>query len=178
MAEHKHNQRNYVIDTNILINFDIFTPQKIHKKFWANMEAAIDSGNIIIIKDVADECKHQSIKKLVDGLDANGKIVKVSSDIRARALEINDEFNMITTVGQDASGSPIIKSEADPVIIAYAEANKYTVFTRESKRGPRANQSLGSTIRKPMKIPAVCDALGVDCERSPVQVLPNIMPPI
>ncbi len=155
------NQQNspYVIDTNILINFRIFTPMNIHKIFWSRLHAAIASGRIILIKDVAEECKDKDLKEWIAGV----KITKINDDIRLRASEINNKYSLIT----EKAG--VVKSEADPVIIAYAEVNDCIVFTYESNRRKKTD---------PMKIPDVCDELGMDYERVPVTVLENIMEPI
>ena len=155
------NQQNpaYVIDANILISFRIFTPMNIHKIFWRRLYAAIASGRIILIKDVAEECKYEPLKGWVAGV----KITKINDDLRYRALEINNTYSLIT----ERDG--IVKSKADPVIIAYAEKNNCTVFTHEAKR---------KSEQDPMKIPDACDKLGVLCKRWPDQVLENIMEPI
>ncbi len=171
MAPH---QNQYVIDANILINFSIFAPPSTHKTFWMNMEEAVNTDKIIIIRDVADECKYGFINAWVEQFEATGKIINVNDKVKQRSLNINNTFKMITQVN-NSSGQSISKSEADPVIIAYAEANKYIVFTREGEQWVGLNKPLTSSHKQTMKIPAVCRELKVKLERSPENVLPNIM---
>ena len=69
--------------------------------------------------------------------------------------EIEKEHKLITAT------AGIIKSQADPVIIAYAQKNNADVFTQE--RNKRAGETQN-------KIPDVCEALGVLCKRWPKEV--------
>ena len=149
-------QSPYIIDTNILINFRIFTPMNIHVTFWRQLSEAVENKAIIIIQDVADECTRRDELKIWVNKQ---KIEKVTQDVRDRAFEIDNEYSLITQEKE------IIKSEADPVIIAYAEKHSGIVFTRESKRKSKD---------MPMKIPDVCKALSIEYRRSPDHVFRNI----
>ena len=146
------NQRKpYIIDTNILISFHIFTPMNIHVTFWDQLSEAVENGEIIIIREVVNECtKPPEIKKWV----RSQKIIE-TDDVHERATEINNEYRLIT----EKEG--IKKSEADPIIIAYAEKNNGIVFTQEAENDPK-------------KMPDVCKALSIDCQRWPGQVFKDI----
>ena len=144
----------YIIDTNILINFRIFTPMSVHVTFWKQFNEAVENGTIIIIREVADECKDSEINEWVK----SQRIIE-TDDVQKRAIEIDDKYHLIT------QKEGITKSAADPVIIAYAEKNNGIVFTREAKR------KLDDT---PMKIPDVCEALSIKYQRWPDQFFKNI----
>ena len=148
-------KKSYVIDTNILINFRIFTPMSIHITFWKQLSEAVTNKTIVIIRDVADECKDREIEPWVN----RQEVTEISDDIRERAIEINNKYLLIT----EEDG--IKKSKADPVIIAYAEKNQSVVFTQEAKRKSNSD---------PMKIPDVCNALSIRCERWPDKVFEDI----
>ena len=145
----------YIIDTNILISFRIYTPMNIHVTFWKQLSEIIEKKEIIIIKDVADECTDLELKNWVN----EQHIEKVSNDVRERAAEINNEYHLITQKGQ------IEKSVADPVIIAYAEKYNGIVFTQETNRKPNS---------KLRKIPDVCEALSIEYQRWPDNVFEDI----
>ncbi len=145
----------YIIDTNILINFKIFTPMKIHEIFWKQLGECIKKGEIVLIQDVANECKDRELK----GWVFKQKIEKVSNDIKDRANEINKEYPIITVLDQQT------KSEADPIIIAYAEQNNCCVFTREADEDPKNGI---------YKIPAICKKLNIDFQRWPNKVFDNL----
>ncbi len=145
----------YVIDTNILINWSIFTPMEFHTTFWKQLSDCIQSKQIIVIQDVADECKFGLLK----GWVTEQTIIPIDDGVRQRAIEINDKYTLIT----QKSGST--KSEADPVIIAYAEKNHYGVFSYESKKKPFDNVN---------KIPDVCEDLDISCERWTAKILKEI----
>ena len=149
-----------MIDTNILINFGIYTPPEIHVTFWGQFREVIKAGKITIIEDVAEECKSEFLQNLFAEQGIKDKVIKVDENVRKNAIDINHKYTMITKVGNRS------KSEADPVIIAYAQSIDGCVFTAEG------------WSRKPggaMKIPMVCRKLGVPCIRLPGKVLPHVM---
>ena len=55
------NRPPYIIDANILILFNDYTPENIHKAFWRQLAEVVVEGKIIIIRDVADECKYGDV---------------------------------------------------------------------------------------------------------------------
>ncbi len=173
----RHNQDSYVIDTNILINFGIFTPHNVHKKFWSSMEEALQNDKIIILEEVAYECKEGDLKIWIDEQRKAGRVVSVNADIRARAMYINEEYQLLT-YGTNKSGKRVQKSKADSIIIAYAENNKHTVFTWESDKQVKQMKRVVYPEYASMKIPAVCKALDIPYIRYPDQVLKKVIQPI
>jgi len=136
----------YLLDTNILIGFSLWKPMslKLNDIFWTELTKSLEQGNWILLDVVANEvtsdkdliawCKEQKKNKLITELD---------DDSRDRAVEINKLYPMINQT--------TFKSEVDTFIIAYAEANSFGIFSRESPR-------VGSGL---YKIPDVCDILGI-----------------
>ena len=143
----------YVIDTNILINFAIFAPMNFHKSFWKALEDQVTKQNIIIIDVVKKECKWDPLKSWVNRL---GTYIVKTDDIKDRAAEINNKYHLIT----ETSEGP--KSEADPVIIAYAAKIDAIVFSYEAKRKFETDA---------MKMPDVCEKLKIGYERRPAKVM-------
>ena len=142
----------YLIDANILISLDIFTPREYHLDFWAGLKEQIAKGNIILLDVIYDECKSPHLKKWLDKeIKAAGLITPVSTDIKNKGLALNKKYGIIT---KDAVGR--IKSAADTYLIAYAKKNGLVIFTYESKR---------RDVQAPMKIPDVCDAQKVPYQR-------------
>ena len=146
----------YVIDTMILINFSIYLPRNYHPTFWRWLEDQIAQGNIIILDVVVKECRSNPVKSWVNSKSIKRYIVATDNSIKDRAKEINSTHGLIT----EEAG--ITKSQADPVIIAYAEMEGHAVFTQERER--RAGETRN-------KIPDVCRSLGVPCERFPQDIL-------
>ncbi len=174
----KHNQDKYVVDANILINFGTYTPRNVHKTFWSRMEEAVDDGKMIIIKEVADECSIGDIEIWLDEQSKAGRIVEVEQEILARAAVIDKKYHIVTEELNRKTGMTVIKSAADPVIIAYAENKKHIVFTREVPRRRKKGEPLVFSKERPGKIPDVCNKLGVTCFRSPAKVLKKVIQPI
>ncbi len=172
------NQTSYVIDTSVLINFGIFTPHNVHRTFWSRMEEAIDDGKIIIINEVADECTIDPIKQWIDVQRDAGRVIKVNQQIYDRAEKINKKYHIVTEERNRKTGRAVTKSNADPVIIAYAENNKCTVFTRESDRAIKGGKQFSFSKENPGNIPVVCKRLGVPYARFPDEVLHKVIQPI
>lgn len=151
------NTTKYVIDANILMYFGIFIPRENHIEFWARMSRFIEERRIILLRDIADECKREPLKSWVQEQRQN--IITPSDVVRRRAIAIENKYKLTTF----EKGK--MKSEADPVIIAYAEQNQYAIFSYETKRKPSGKSN---------KIPDVCKVLKVKCERQPYKVLKEI----
>ena len=147
----------YVIDANILISFHIFTPEHYHRNFWNELERQIAGGHIIILDEIANECKNQALKNWLTALKKQGLITAVNAEIRQLALQLNKKHKMITT---DAAGR--IKSQADIYLLAYAQKHNLSVFSYEGKR---------RNPQEPPKIPDVCTAEGIHYERIPSPVM-------
>ena len=146
----------YVIDANMLINWSIFNPISHNKVFWSSLKKFIDKEQIILIKPIAEECRYGRIKVWVE---SDAKITEISDDVKKRATEINDEYRLIT------NENGIVKSEADPFLIVYAEIHRCTVLSYESRR---------KNENDPMKIPDVCAELEIGHTRSTEEMMENL----
>jgi len=142
----------FVIDTSALIEFSIWLPVDLNKIFWSKMEESLREGKWVLLDIMVDEirndndglkswCREQKRKGLVKSMDDSHK---------NRAVEINGSYRMI----DETTG----RSSGDTYLIAYAEANKLTIFTREKPRKDAADL---------YKIPDVCDALKLRYIRRP-----------
>ena len=161
---HSKSSPRIIIDTNILIGFNDYAPQNIHPIFWKRLSKVVEDDKIIIIKNVALECKFGYIKYWLESPVISKKIIEVEPSVERRATQINEQYKMTTIAGGRK------KSKADSRVIAYAESRKGSiVFSAEAPR---------KSIRRPMKMPDVCKILGVPYERWPRVVLPTVMSPI
>lgn len=149
----------YAIDANIIINFGIFTPEKYHRQFWPELARQINQGQVVLLDVIAAELRNRALKAWLKTLGPSS-ITKVDAAIRLRAAEIDSLYGIIT---QTPTGQT--KSVADAYLIAAAELNDLTVFSYES---PRLSSS------DPMKIPDVCQVLGVNCTRYPWRVMDRL----
>jgi hypothetical protein len=150
----------YLLDTNVLIGLSLWKPMslKLNDIFWTEFTEALKQGAWILLDVVADEvkfdtelvawCKEQKKNKLITELD---------DDSRDRAVEINKLYPMIDQT--------TFKSEVDTFIIAYAEANSFGIFSRESPRVGGAGL---------YKIPDVCDSLHIKRLSKPKAFLKEI----
>lgn len=153
-------QKNYVLDTNILINFGLFVPLKLNKDFWNKMEATLQVGQWVLLDVVVQEIKYnQELMNWCKVQIGAGRVQKIEDIHRMRAVEINNLYPMIDQTTQ--------KSEADTYILAYAETKELCVFSRESKKDQLKPDAL-------YKIPDVCGKLDISCERVPEKFLTNL----
>lgn len=142
----------YVLDTNILFELSLWLPIDLNKAFWTKFEEALQTGKWILLDVVADEVRgdNDGLKKWCDEQKKKGFIKTLEDHHRARSVEINDRYLMIDETTQ--------RSTVDTYLIAYAEANKHIIFTREGYR------------KKPEdlhKIPDVCQELKIKFMRRP-----------
>lgn len=144
-----NNGKTFVLDTNILINFAIWHPFKFSQDFWQKIDRFLEEGKWVLLDVVAEEAKYpDDLAEWVKKQKAAGLVIKIDDNIRNRAVEINDTYPITDWA----------KSKADPYIIAFAEANKHIVFTREKFRENSNN---------PYKIPDVCRILRIQCIKYP-----------
>ena len=137
---------NYAIDANILINLHIFAAQEYHPQFWSRLADMVNQGRVVIIQDIAQECRDKPLKEWLKQV----KVTKIDQATALRAVAINNQYPIITVVNGQ------IKSKADPRLIACAQAKSLHVLTYEQgRRHPR----------QPYKIPDVCQKLNIPCER-------------
>ena len=135
------------MDTNVLIGLSLWKPisLKLNDVFWTEFTKYLERGDWILLDVVVNEvkfdkdliawCKEQKKNKLITELDDQS---------RDRAVEINKIYPMINQT--------TFKSEVDTFIVAYAEANFFGIFSRESPR-------VGSDGL--YKIPDVCKVLQI-----------------
>jgi predicted nucleic acid-binding protein len=147
----------FVLDTNVLIDLNFWLPISLHGFFWAKFQESLARGEWVLLDVVVNEVRYGEIKKWCVDQKRAGSVRSITDDNRNRAVEINDMYKMI----DDVTGN----STVDPYIVAYAEANKITIFTRE---GPRMDDT------KLYKIPDVCDKLGISYTRVPKDFLDAI----
>jgi hypothetical protein len=147
----------YVLDANILFELSLWLPIDLNKVFWDKLDEALKTGKCILLDVVFGEIKYEN-----DGLkkwcEARKSLIRSIDDShRTRAAEINNKYKMIDETAQ--------RSTVDTYLIAYAEANKLVVFSREGRR--KNNTDL-------YKIPDVCGALHVQVLRVPREFFEEI----
>jgi hypothetical protein len=136
----------YLPDTNILIGFSLWLPITLHKVFWTKLAESLERGEWVFLDVVMKEIKYNpELEKWCKDQEKKGLVTILEDKFRDRGVEINNLYKMIDA----ATG----KSTVDTYIIAYAEANKLVLFSRESPMKP------GDVL---YKIPNVCGALGVE----------------
>lgn len=143
----------YILDTNILIGLDLWLPIQKFPKFWGKMSNSLQEGKWLLLDVVVAEINKYQNKNPLAGWCKQKRIDGLITDTTEfidRSVEIHDTYPIIDEINK--------KSEADPVIIAFAESNPgiYRIFTRESHKGQ--NDKLH-------KIPDVCRAVGVKYNR-------------
>ena len=136
----------YLLDTNVLINFSLWLPIACHDTFWAKLAESLARGEWVLLDLVIKEIRYSpDLQKWCKEQERSSLVKAVGDDHKSRGVEINSQYKMIDEATQ--------KSTVDTYIIAYAEANKLVVFSRESAMKPNG----------PLyKIPDVCSALGVE----------------
>lgn len=153
------NRKVYILDTNTLIQFSVWLPIDLNRNFWTKFEEALGKGEWILLDIMVDEIKYgnDGLKKWCEKQKKNGLMQNITDDHRNRGAEINNTYKMI----DEATG----KSTGDTYLIAYAEASKLVVFSREAPR---------KTNNDPYKIPDVCNALNIDFIYKPKEFLEAI----
>lgn len=139
-------QEIHVLDTNALIEFSRWLPIDLNKVFWTKLEESLHKGKWILLDIIVDEVKSQNdgLKEWCKHQKQKGFVRPITDDHRNRAVEINAKYKMI----DESSG----RSTGDTYLIAYAEANKLTIFSREKPRKDPADL---------YRIPDVCKELNV-----------------
>ncbi len=152
-------QEIHVIDTSALIEFSIWLPIDLNKVFWTKFEEALHEGKWILLDIVVDEIRSQNdgLKDWCKQQKQKGFVRVITDDHRNRAIEINTKYKMI----DDTTG----RSTGDTYLIAYAEANNLTVFSREKPK---------KDTDQLYKIPDVCKELKINMIRQPKLFLETI----
>lgn len=149
----------YILDTNALIGFSLWLPIDLHKSFWSKLQESLESGAWVLLDVVVNEIKHDNdgLKKWCEEQRKKGLQKSIDDTHRNRAVEINNVYKMI----DETSG----KSTVDTYVIAYAEANKLVVFSRESPRVKATDL---------YKVPDVCKELKVKVIHKPKEFVEAI----
>ena len=136
----------YTLDTNALIGFAICLPIELNKVFCSKLEESLKKGTVSYWDAFVDEIKfaNDGLKDWCKTQKGNVLLKSIDDTLRNRAFDINTAHKMI----DETTG----KSTFDTYLIAYAEINKLTIFSRES---PRVKDT------ELYKIPDVCRLLGV-----------------
>ncbi len=122
-------QNTLVLDTNVLIDFAIWLPFEVNTTFWSVLEKGLEQARWVLLDVVEQEIVgkyDQDLKKWCNEQKKLGLVTAITPANRQRAIEINNQYKMV----DDVSGN----SAADPYILAFAEAEKITLFSREGKR--------------------------------------------
>lgn len=149
----------YTLDTNALIGFAVWLPIDLNKIFWSKLEESLQNGDWALLDVVINEIKFENdgLKKWCEA-QKKKSLQKIIDDAnRNRAIEINNTYKMI----DETTG----KSSVDTHLIAYAEAHKLTIFSRESPRMKDTDL---------YKIPDVCAKLNVRVIKKPREFLEAI----
>jgi hypothetical protein len=149
----------FLVDTNVLIGFSLWTPISLNGGFWNKLEEALKNGKWVLLDVVADEIKrfNPELFKWCKKQESNGLVKKINDNDRYRAIEINEQYKMIDEV----TG----KSTVDTYLIAYAEANNLGIFSREKSRVNADDL---------YKIPDVCSLLKIERISQPIVFLKKI----
>ena len=141
------NKKVYILDTNALIQFSVWVPIDLNKVFWRKMAESLENGDWVLLDVMVDEIRYSNdgLKKWCDDRKKQGFMKSIEDRHRERAAEINNSYKMI----DETTG----KSTGDTYLIAYAEANQLTIFSREAPR--KDNEDL-------YKIPDVCKELNIN----------------
>ncbi len=135
----------YLLDTNVLIGFSLWLPIRLNTMFWAKLADALKSGTWVLLDAVVKEIKYNDdLQKWCKERSKEGLVRSLEDKHKDRGVEINSQYKMIDDITQ--------KSTVDTYLIAYAEANRLTVFSRESGR---------KNDRELYKIPDVCKNLNI-----------------
>lgn len=136
----------YIVDTNVLIDFIDFLPMDIYETQWKMIGENIENGKIIICEAVFNEIK-KSVELKLWLEKYKSFIIPCYEDkilIEAKII-VNDYPNLIDV------NNP--SDQSDPYIIALAKLNKYTILSNEKY----------SEAAKKTRIPFICKNLKIDC---------------
>lgn len=121
-------------------------PPDVVPSFWQKLGAAIVRGEVRCIDEVQREIEKKTDDLLAWTKNQPSLVIPMSNDVMVAARAIINQFPLLTKPG----GS---RDAADPFVIAFAQTQKITVVTEEEP----------SNTPKKVKIPDVCNALGIRC---------------
>ena len=135
----------YTLDSNILIGLVRLYPRDIFPAMWTNIESSVQAG---------ESCICEAILREVDrGGDDLHNWAKGLPGFVCRATD--EELVSVAEIGVAHPGWVQGQlNEADPFVIAHAKAERSTIVTEESRKGP-------NTQDHNQKIPNVAEEHGV-----------------
>jgi hypothetical protein len=139
----------YVVDTCSFTALRRIYPQDVFPGAWQAVTQMAENGLIISSKEVLIELEGQ--EDIITEWARNNRqiFIPLLSEIQQKAMEILGNFPNLLDLNN-------LKSNADPFVIATAILNNCIVVTEEDPSGNGA---------KLIKIPNVCNALGIGCIR-------------
>ncbi len=144
-------KKRFILDTNMLIGFSFWIPINLNNFFWTKFSEYLKNAEWILLDTVVNEITHKgNLQNWCKEQKRIGTVCILGDEHRSRGVEINNAYKMIDET--------TLRSTVDTYIIAYAEANKLTVLSREANR---------ETQNDLYKIPDVCTALKIDYVRNP-----------
>ena len=147
----------YLVDTNFLFEIALWVPIPLNSVFWSHLTTSLKAGEWVLLDIVVNEIKSAGdLKNWCEAQANNGLVSSIDATHKYRGVELNNTYPMIDGTG---------KSETDTYLIAYAEANKLTVVSRESQRDSDTDL---------FKIPDVCGILQIPMIRLPLAFLKGI----
>lgn len=142
----------YLLDTNIFITAKNELPMDVYPSFWRTLSQLGANGSFRSIKKVEDEIR-KGKDELVDWIDCNlPKDFFIAGNAETlTALSTVSQWAITNRVYTQAAKVEFV-SVADSWIIAEALSQSVTVITHETP---------DPSCRKRVKIPDVCNAVGV-----------------
>ena len=136
----------FTLDTNILIGLVQRYPRDIFPAMWSNIESSVQAG---------DSCICEAILREVHR--GGDELHKWAKELPGFVCSATDQE--LASVAEIAVAHPGWVqgqlNEADPFVVAHAIAEKSTIVTEESRKGP-------NTLDKNQKIPNIADEHGVE----------------
>lgn len=131
----------FTLDTNILINLIRIYPRDIFPAMWSNIEASVSLGESCICEAI--------LREVYRGGD---NLHNWAKGLKGFVCPVTDsELKTVAEIGVAHPGwVQGQENEADPFIIAHAKAEKSTIVTEETRKGP-------GTEDRNQKIPNVAD---------------------
>jgi hypothetical protein len=136
----------YIIDTNVLIDFNDSLPMDVYITQWKMIGENIENGKIIICEAVFGEIK-KSVE-LKQWLEKYKKLIEpcYSDKVLIEAKVIINNYPKLIEINNPSD-------QSDPYVIALAKLNSFTVLTNEK-------YSVGG---KKTRIPFICKEMSIKC---------------
>lgn len=142
----------YLLDSNILIEAkNLYYGFDICPGYWEWVEQAHEDGTLLTIEPVQVEilAKEDELSEWLKQCP-NDYFAAIDDDCAEAMTEVSE---WVTTQGFKESAVHAFLSKADYFLVAYAKAHGHIIITKE----------VHSSGKSKVKIPTVCQALGVSC---------------